>query len=124
MTYNVQFPGLGIDMTVNTDAFSIGNFTVKWYGIIIAVGFLLAFIYALASCKKMNIDQDRLLDVVIVGIIVGIIGARLYYVAFYPGDKYINNPLSILYVWEGGLAIYGGIIGGLLGGALMAKYGR
>lgn len=124
MTYNVQFPGLGIDMAVNTDAFSIGDFTIKWYGVIIAVGFLLAFLYALASCKKMNINQDRLLDVVIVGIIVGIVGARLYYVAFYPGDKYINDPVSILYVWEGGLAIYGGIIGGLLGGALMAKIRR
>ena len=121
MTYHVQFPGLGIDTTVNTDAFHIGDFTIKWYGVIIAVGFLLAFLYALSSCKKMNINQDRLLDVVIVGILVGVVGARLYYVAFYPGDMYIKDPKSILYIWNGGLAIYGGIIGGLLGGAVMAK---
>ena len=91
MTYHVQFPGLGIDTTVNTDAFHIGDFTIKWYGVIIAVGFLLAFLYALSSCKKMNINQDRLLDVVIVGILVGVVGARLYYVAFYPGDMYIKR---------------------------------
>lgn len=121
MSYNVQFPGLGINVNVKTDAFSIGDYSIKWYGIIIAVGFLLAFIYALKSSKAMNINQDKLLDVIIVGIIVGVIGARLYYVLYYPGDKYIDNPISILYIFEGGLGIYGGIIGGLVGGAIMAK---
>ena len=121
MSYNVEFPGLGLNFSVNTDAFTIGNFSIKWYGVIIAIGFLLAFIYALRSCKAMNIDQNKLLDVVIVGIIFGVIGARLYYVLYYPGDMYLNDPIRIFYIHEGGLAIYGGVIGGLLGGVLMAK---
>ncbi len=119
--YTVTFPNLGFSFDINTTAFTVFGLEVKWYGILIAVGFLLAFIYALASCKKMNIDQDKLIDVVIVGIIGGIIGARLYYVLFYAGDKYIKDPLSIFYISEGGLGIYGGIIGGLGVGAIMAK---
>lgn len=120
--YHVQFPGLGINLTINPTAFKIGNMTVQWYGVIIAVGFLLAFLYAMSSCKKFNMDDDKLLDAVIVGIIGGIIGARAYYVLFYTGDQYIKNPISALYIWEGGLGIYGGIIGGLICGALMAKF--
>jgi prolipoprotein diacylglyceryl transferase len=120
--YHVQFPGLGINMQINPVAFTIGSMSVRWYGILIAAGFLLAFLYVMASCKKFRVDDDRLLDTVIVGIIGGIIGARLYYVLFFTGDQYIKNPISALYIWEGGLGIYGGIIGGLLCGALMAKF--
>lgn len=122
--YHVQFPGLGINLTLNPVAFQIGNHPIAWYGILIATGFLLAFLYAMASCKKYRVDQDRFVDVVMVGIIGGIIGARLYYVLFFTGDQYIKNPISIFYVWEGGLGIYGGIIGGLLCGGLMAKFRR
>ncbi len=119
--YHVEFPGLGIEVNVNPDAFSVGGYTIRWYGILIAVGFLLAFIYAMRSCKAMKIDQSRLVDVVIVGVILGIIGARLYYVLFYPGTTYRDDPIKILYITEGGLAIYGGVIGGLLGASIMAK---
>ncbi len=87
----------------------MGRFHVYWYGIIIAVGFLLALIYASFSCKKMNIDVNRLFDVVIVGLIAGVIFARLFYVVFYPGDKYWKNPMEIFQIHDGGLAIYGGI---------------
>ncbi|MFU0833415.1 MAG: Phosphatidylglycerol--prolipoprotein diacylglyceryl transferase [Oscillospiraceae bacterium] len=120
--YHVQFPGLGIDVTVNPIAFKIGDHPIAWYGIIIATGFLLAFFYAMASCKKFRVDQDRFVDVVMVGIVFGVIGARLYYVLFDASDQYINNPISVLYIWNGGLGIYGGIIGGLLFGSLMAKF--
>ena len=119
--YTVTFPNLGFEFNINPTAFTIFGLEVKWYGILIAIGFLLAFLYALASCKKMHIDQDKLIDVVIVGIIAGIIGARLYYVLFYAGDRYIRNPMSIFNITEGGLGIYGGIIGGIGIGALMAK---
>ncbi len=118
---NVQFPKLGLDFTVNRTAFTIGNFSIEWYGILIAVGVLLAFLYAMRSCKKFRVDQDRLIDAVLVGIIGGIIGARLYYVLFYPGDMYLKDPMKIFAIRDGGLGIYGGIIGGLLCGALMAK---
>jgi len=120
--YHVQFPGLGINITLNPIAFKIGSHPIAWYGIIIATGFLLAFLYAMASCKKMRVDPDRFVDVVMVGIIFGVIGARLYYVLFDASDQFIKNPISIFYVWNGGLGIYGGMIGGLLAGALMAKF--
>ena len=121
MTHQVEFPKLGLSFTVNETAFSIGSFEVKWYGIIIAVGFLLALIYAARSSKKMNIDFDKLFDAVIVGLIGSVICARLFYVVFYPGDKYWKNPLEILNIHSGGLAIYGGIIGALVFGGIVAK---
>lgn len=120
--FHVTFPGLGINVTVNPKAFSIGNHDFAWYGIIIAAAFLLAFFYTVKSCKRFHMDEDKFIDVVIVGIIAGVIGARLYYVLFDASSQYINNPISILYVWNGGLGIYGGIICGLLGAALMARH--
>lgn len=117
----VDFPRLGLSFTVNEVAFSIGSFQVRWYGIIIAIGFLLAVLYASRSVKKMNIDMDRLIDVIIVGLIGGIVGARLYYVIFFPGTKYRDNPMEIFKIHEGGLAIYGGLIGAVVCGCIMAK---
>lgn len=121
MTYHVEFPNLGLRFTINNVAFSIGSFEVRWYGILIAVGFLLAVLYALYMSKKMNIDSDKLIDVVIVGLIVAVIGARLFYVLFYPGDTFRKNPLEIFSIHHGGLAIYGGMIGALIGGVIMSK---
>ena len=69
MIHNIQFPELGLNFTVNTTAFSIGGFSVQWYGIIIAVGFLLAIGYGFKSCKKMNINKDKLFDAVLVGLV-------------------------------------------------------
>ena len=92
-----------------------------WYGIIIAVGLVLAFLYASVSCKKMKINEDKLINCVIVGVIFGMIGARLYYVIFYPGDTYRNDPLQILNIHQGGLGIYGGVISALAAGAITAK---
>ncbi|MDO4459444.1 MAG: prolipoprotein diacylglyceryl transferase [Clostridia bacterium] len=122
MEHVITFPKLGLNFTVNTTAFSIGGFSIQWYGIIIACGFILAVLYGLKMSAKANVDPDRFLDGILVGLVCGIIGARLYYVIFYPGDKYWNNPVEILNIKEGGLAIYGGIIGGLLGGGLTCKF--
>ena len=122
MTHQVQFPELGISVEVNPVALQFGDFKIYWYGIIIGVGFLLAVLYGFASCKKMNINKDDLFDAIIGGLIGGIVGARLYYVLFYPGDKYLQNPLEIFNIKEGGLGIYGGIIGALLVGGLIAKW--
>ena len=122
MSHVVEFPGLGLRFTVNEVAFSIGSYDIRWYGIIIAVGFLLAMIYAFRSVKKMNIDLDKLIDAVIAGTLGGIICARLYYVLFYPGDKYWNDPIQILYIHDGGIGIYGGLIGATLFGGLVAKW--
>lgn len=121
MSHIVEFPKLGFSVTVNETAFSIGSFQVRWYGVIIAIGFLLAIIYASFSSKKMNIDMNRLTDAVIAGLIGSIVCARLYYVIFYPGTKYRDNPMEILKIHEGGLAIYGGIIGAMVFGGITAK---
>lgn len=121
MKHLVSFPKLGWEFTVNEDVISFGNFTMKWYGLLIAIGFLLAVLYAYTQIKKMNIDGDKLVDVIIVGLICAIIGARLYFVIFYPGDKYWKDPVQIVKIWEGGLGFYGGFIGALLGGAIMCK---
>ncbi len=122
MSHQVDFPGLGLSFTVNEVAFSIGSYDIRWYGVIIAFGFLLAMIYAFRSVKKMNIDLDRLIDAVIAGTLGGIVCARLYYVLFYPGDKYWNDPIQILYIHDGGIAIYGGFIGAMVFGGLVAKW--
>lgn len=118
----VQFPELGIIIQVNPIAIEIGSFQVHWYGILIGIGFLLAVLYGFSSCKTMHINRDHLTDAIIGGLIGGIIGARLYYVLFFAGDRYANNPAEIFNIKEGGLGIYGGIIGGLLVGALIARW--
>ncbi len=119
-TFHVQFPGLGWEFTINNVAFSIGGHDVYWYGIIITCGLLLALLYAWRTAPRYNVNFSKLMNCVFVGLITGIIGARLYYVAF-AWHEFADDPISILYIHEGGLAIYGGIIGALLGGLGMAK---
>lgn len=98
---HVEFPGLGWSFDINSTAFSIGSFEIKWYGLLIATGFLLAVIYAMVMCKKMNINRSRLLDTIIVGLIAGVTGARLIlcYLLF-RDDKFIKDPISIFYIHE------------------------
>lgn len=119
-TYHVSFPGFGVEFDISPVAFSVGSFTVYWYGIIIAVGFMLAVVYAMKNVKRFNIDDDKLLNCVIVGLITAIIGARLYYVLF-SWDSFKYDPIKILYIHQGGLAVYGGLIGALIGGLTVAK---
>lgn len=101
--------------------FSIGSFEIKWYGFLIGCGFLLAFLYGLWMAKRLGLDRGKIIDSAIVALICGVIGARLYYVIFYPGTKYWDNPMEIFAIRDGGLGIYGGIIGGLIGGMVMCK---
>lgn len=118
----IEFPGLGIKFDDMSLGFEIGNLTIRWYSILIATGFLLAVIYALNRGKKeYKINTDRFLDVILISMIFAIIGARLYYVIF-AWDKYKNNLMAIFEIWKGGIAIYGGIIGGLGAGALLCKW--
>ena len=119
--YNVSFPGLGIEnISVNPILLKIGDFSVNWYGAIIAIGMCLAVLYTMNNCERYNINKDKLLDCILVGIVTAIIGARLYYVIF-EWDVYSKDLLSIFKIHEGGLAIYGGVIGGLIGGLIIAK---
>ena len=118
--YNVEFPGLGWSFEISPAAFSIGSFSVYWYGIIIAVGFVLAVIYGMRIAKHHNVNEDKLLNCVIVGMITAVIGARAYYVAF-SWSSYKDEPLKIFDIHGGGLAIYGGLIGAVIGGLTVAK---
>jgi phosphatidylglycerol:prolipoprotein diacylglycerol transferase len=115
----ISFPGLGLSFTINRVAFSLGTWQVSWYGIIIAAGLLLALIYAMRRCSFFGINSDDLADIAIFGIIFGIIGARLYYVLFFIDpttgtNPYFADPKSMLYIWNGGLGIYGGVIAAFL----------
>lgn len=118
--FHVQFPGFGWEFDITNVAFTLGSYPVYWYGLIITGGLLLALLYAWRTAPRYNVDSSKLFNCVLVGLITGVIGARLYYVAF-AWEEYAANPISILYIHEGGLAIYGGIIGALLGGFVMAK---
>ena len=114
MTFELSFPGLGINgWNINSVAFSIGeNFSVMWYGVVIALGMLMAIAYACYRCKQHGIKIDDLVDIAIFTIFFGVIGARLYYVAFNPTN--FKTLGDILNLRSGGLAIYGGIIAGAL----------
>lgn len=118
----IGFPGLGIEQfTVNKVAFTIpimGGIEVRWYGIIITLGIVLAFFYAYYRSKQEGIIVDDLLDLAIYAVIIAIVGARLYYVLFDiigngNGGNY-KSFVDYIAIWRGGIAIYGAIIGGAL----------
>ncbi len=119
-SFHVSFPKLGLEFEINRIAFSIGNLPIYWYGLIIASGLMLAVLYAYCTSKRYNVDSNKLFNCVLVGIVTGIIGARLYFCLF-QWDYYSKHPIEILHINNGGLAIYGGIIGALLGGLTVAK---
>ena len=109
MQHYVEFPNLGWKIPISPDLISIGPVTIKWYGVIIAVGFLLAMIYALKRAKEFDLNPDRMIDVVLVSALFAFVGARLYYVVFSEDRaQFFSDPITILQVWNGGLAIYGG----------------
>lgn len=114
----------GLTFDLDPVAFSIPglNITVYWYGIILTVGILLALTYALVNCKRFDIKTDPLIDVTLISTIGAIVGARLYFVLFYDFKYYFANPQKIFALWEGGLAIYGGLIGAFVTGYFMAKW--
>lgn len=109
----ISFPMLG-NLTIDPpSSFTLFGHTFYLYGAVIALGFVLAILYCSRRCPRFGISSDALFDYVIWLIPIGILGARLYYVLFRLED-YLAHPEDILKVWEGGLAIYGGIIAGLL----------
>ena len=112
LTSPISFPGLGIEINPS-DGFTIGGFTIKWYGVIIAVGVLLATLYILRRVKQFGLTEDDILNMLIIGLPSAIVCARLYYVIF--EWKQFFGPgipwYKFLDIRSGGLAIYGGIIG-------------
>lgn len=110
----ISFPGLGISVDVKRIAFSLFGLDIYWYGIIIALGFLLAVIYCNYRTKDFGIKKDDLLDMLIFTVPLAIIGARAYYVLFMYDEYYYGNPQLMFQIWDGGVAIYGAIIVGVL----------
>ena len=113
----VTFQGIGHEFHVPSTLadFYIGNqeFTIRWYGVLIAIGFLLALLFTTRLCRKAGIDVDKFYDCVIWGTIFGVLGARAYYVAF-RWDYYSAHLGEIIRIQDGGLAIYGGILAAVL----------
>ena len=104
-------------------AFEVGSVPIYWYGVLIGLGALLGYILASYEAKKRGLPDDIFADLLIFAIPISIIGARLYYVIFEWG-YYARNPGSILAIWEGGLAIHGGLIGAVLTAIVFAKIKR
>ncbi len=116
----IAFPALGLSVTVNRVAFNILGKDIYWYGIIIAFGFALAIVYCSRRIGQFGFNNDMLFDALIAALPTAIVCARLYYV-IWEWSYYSQHPSEIIAVWEGGLAIYGGVIGALLA---VAIYGR
>jgi phosphatidylglycerol:prolipoprotein diacylglycerol transferase len=119
----VYFEGLGIDFDVPSVAFTIGNYSIHWYGIIIAFGFALAVLYGGRMAYKWKMSLDGMTDVLMWGTILGIICARAYYVIF-EWSYYKQHLAEIPQIWNGGIAIYGGIIGAFIGAVIGCKTGK
>ena len=119
----ISFPMLG-DLSINPpNSFEVFGFSIYWYGVIIAAGFLLAVLYCMHRCGEFGLNSDNVLDTLIVGTPLAIIGARLYYVVFY-FDLYRDNLWEIFAIRDGGLAIYGGIIGAIIGLLIVSRWRR
>ena len=120
----VYFTGISRGFTVSSILAQFNLFghdiTIRWYGAIIAFGFLLAVLFGGRMAYKWKINLDKMIDVLIYSTIFAIIGARLYYCIFEWG-RYKDNPADIIKIWEGGLAIYGGIIGGIVAAFVVCK---
>lgn len=105
----ILFPNLGLEININPVAFTIFGKDIYWYGIIITMGIALAILLAWRKRDKQKIEWNTIMDFVLVAIPVGILCARAYFVIF-KWEYYSNHLSEILQLWNGGLAIYGGII--------------
>lgn len=120
MTNFVTFPGLGLSFEINRVAFSIGSVNIYWYGILIATGLLLAIVFAFRHCQEFGVDPDSMIDVIVVGTVMAVVCARIYYVAMSPYEY--ESLWEMLDVREGGIAIYGALIGAFVFGGLACKW--
>ena len=120
MDYNINFPHLGIYLSHVGKNIKIGNFTIAYYGICIAVGMLLGIAALCHRAKETGQKPDDYIDISIWTMIFAIVGARAYYVIF-AWDLYKDDVLSIFNIRQGGLAIYGGIIAGIITLAVLSK---
>lgn len=121
MTETLSFPGLGLSFELSRVAFWIGDFPIYWYGITFASAFLLGLLYFHLSARRVGIHPYEGLDALLWAIIGGVVGARVYFVIFQWEAMYKANPIKVFAFREGGLAIYGGVIGAILVGFLACR---
>ena len=123
MSTTVSFPGLGIgEFSVDRVAFELFGKPIYWYGVIIMLGIVAAFVHAIIRSKREGFTTDDVLDMGIFTVLFGVLGARLYYVVTTLDTHEYKNFIDVIAVWEGGLAIYGGIIAGCTALVLTAVY--
>lgn len=123
----ISFPGIGIDaFSINKVAFSIGSIEVRWYGIILTLGIIAGVCYALYRCRFEGMKQEDILDYALWTVLLAIIGARTYYVLTTLKDANGNwnyhSFWDMIAIWEGGIAMYGSIIGGALALILVSHF--
>ena len=116
---NISFPSLGIDIDPLRE-FSIGPVSIHMYGLIIACGLMLATIYCMRRANQFGLTEDHVLDGVLCVTPFALVCARAYYCAF-SWELYADNPISVFYIWNGGIAIYGGVLGAILGMYVFCK---
>ena len=116
----ILFPGLGIEVDFHNVAFNILGKDIYWYGIIITFGLVLAVLLAKRDKQKYEISWDDITTFLIYAIIIGFISARIYYVLF-RWDYYSQHLDEMIKIWNGGIAIYGGVIGALMTGLIFCK---
>lgn len=123
----LTFPGLGLELELDPVLWSITeDFGIHWYGAIIAVGFLLAVLWGCRQCSRFGFTQDDVFDILIATVPSAIVGARLYYVIFEFDSYYVPGDIGatlvrIVRIWDGGLAIYGGLIAAVLVGYIVCR---
>lgn len=113
MTHTIGFPGLGLEFEMNRVAFTLFGKEIYWYGLIIVLGLILGTVIAVRNAKKIGLSADTVYDFLLWAIPLSVIGARIYYVAA-SWSQYRENPISALYIWEGGIAVYGSIIAAVI----------
>lgn len=118
----ISFPSIGFAWDP-AKSFSIFGLEIHWYGVLIALGLLLAVLYACGRSKEFGLHEDDLIDGVLWVVPLAVVCARLYYCIF-QWEHYAENPISILYIWNGGLAIYGGVIGAAIGVVVFTWFKR
>ena len=120
MTYHVQFPGLGLEFTLDRVAFTVFGMPIYWYGILIATGLALAIVFAFSHARRFGIDSDRMVDVILIGTVCAVIGGRAFYVATAPFEY--ASFAEMLDIRLGGVAIYGAVIAAFLSGYFACRW--
>lgn len=121
MRNKIGFPGLGLGpFSIHRIAFSLGPITIYWYAIFIVAGIVAGFLFALHEAKRLNVDTEVIYDLILWGLPISVICARIYYVVF-SFDEMRGSILNVFKIWDGGIAIYGAVIGAVLTGIIYCK---